>query len=484
MNLREILRDVDVMKINGDDNIEIDDIKYNSEDVTVNDIFVAIKGTHTDGNIFIDDAIRKGASCIIHEGENTYTGVTDIVVENSRKALAQISDRFYLSPSKDINLIGITGTNGKTTVSYLIKSILEASGEKTGLMGTISYAIEDESVDAPLTTPESLEIQRFLYKTRSKGARFAVMEVSSHALKQNRTFGLAFSGAVFTNLSRDHLDYHKSMEDYRDTKLKLFRQVDPDSGFIVINDDDPVSDIIRKTINTHCIGYSVNKKSDIYPLSSEVSFNGTNITAQTPVGEITIHSKLVGGFNIYNILASIGTGIGLNINTETIKKGIENVEGVQGRAETIECGQKFKIIIDYSHSPDSVRNILSAVKPLTVGKVIAVLGCGGDRDEGKRPLMGSIVSEYADIPVITSDNPRTEDPIKIIDGMIEGIERKEKIIILPDRKEAIIKALSIAGDNDTVLILGKGHENYQIIGRKKIHFSDREIASEYLLKLS
>ena len=483
MKLREILKEVDIIKIEGSDGIEINEIKYNSKEVAENDIFVAIKGTYTDGSRFIEDAIQRGASCIIHDSENTYPDVTDIVVSNSRKALAQISDRFFHSPSKDLNIIGITGTNGKTTVSYLIKSIIEASGYKAGLLGTIAYNMEDESIEAPLTTPESLEIQRFLNKARNMNAGYVVMEVSSHALKQDRTCGLRFSAGVFTNISRDHLDYHLTMDDYINSKLKLFKQIDTENGFAVINEDDPVSEKIRSITNANCIGYSLSKQSGIYPIFHNTSFDGIKLTAHTPTGNIEINSKLIGHFNIYNILSAIGVGTGLNFDKDTIKKGIEKVEGVSGRAEKIECGQKFRVIVDYSHTPDSVKNMLSAVKPLTAGKIIAVLGCGGDRDKGKRPMMGSIASEYADISVITSDNPRTEDPLEIINDIIKGIENRDDALIIPERKEAIEKALSIAQDKDTVLILGKGHENYQIIGKNKVHFDDKEIVSEFLTKI-
>jgi len=483
MKLKDILKNVDVIGIRGSEDIEIKNIKYNSKNVEKGDIFAAIKGESLDGHNFIDDAIARGASAVIHQNNRIIPQVTDIVVSDSRKALALISDKFYGSPSKNLKLIGITGTNGKTTVSYLVKNIIEASGLKTGLLGTISYRIEEECIDATLTTPESLEIHSFFDRIKKKKANYAVLEVSSHALKQNRIYGLKFTSAVFTNISRDHLDYHQNMEDYINSKLKLFNQLDDKNSFAVINIDDPISEKIIKGINAEYFGYSISKKSDIYPIYYNLNFDGILINAYTPKGDIKIDSRLIGYFNIYNILAAVGVGIGLNIDKNIIKEGIENVEQIPGRIEKLKIGQKFDVIIDYSHTPDSLLNVISTVKKLTKRDVIAVFGCGGDRDKGKRPLMGRIASDNADIVIITSDNPRTENPQQIIVDIVKGIEKKENVILLPDRKEAIIKALSIAEEYDTVLILGKGHENYQIIGKDKIHFNDKEVALDFLKQM-
>ena len=482
MNLKKLLENVDIIEIRGNNDIEIENIKYNSKDVEMGDIFVAIKGSHFDGHNFIEDAIKKGACAVVHQNNKTYSNITNIVVSESRKALAQLSDRFYNSPSKSLKLIGITGTNGKTTTSYLIKSIIETSGEKVGLLGTISYRIENECIDASLTTPESLEMHSFFNKINKLKAKYAVLEVSSHSLKQNRTYGLKFHSAVFTNISRDHLDYHQNMEDYINSKLMLFAQLDDKGSFAIINTDDVVSERIIKNVKRNYFNYSITKKSDIYPINYEINFNGIRLTANTPKGEININSKLIGSFNIYNILAAIGVGIGLDIDSDAIKRGIELIENVPGRAEKLELRQKYNIIIDYSHTPDSLFNIISTMKRITKGRVIAVFGCGGDRDKGKRPIMGRIAEENADITIITSDNPRTEDPNQIISDIVQGIKKKENIIQIPDRKKAIFKALSIAEESDSVLILGKGHETYQIIGNKKIHFNDKEVVTEFFKK--
>ncbi len=478
MKLKEIIKDVEILKKSGNEDIEIKNIKYNSKNVEKGDIFVAIKGMLSDGHKYIEDAVKKGASAVIHENNGLHPDIVNIKVPDSRKALALISDRFFNSPSKNLNLIGITGTNGKTTISYLIKNIIEASGEKCGLMGTISYKIDDESDDAVLTTPESYEIHSFLNRIRNKNASYAVLEVSSHALKQNRTYGLTFNTAVFTNISRDHLDYHPDMEDYIESKLKLFDQ-EPHTS--IINIDDPVhKKIIKK--NIYCIGYAISRLADIFPLKFDYSLDGINLIADTPRGMIEINSKLIGYFNIYNILAAVGAGISLNINNDIIKKGIENTEPISGRTEKIEHGQKFNVIIDYSHTPDSIFNVISTVKKITPGRVIAVFGCGGDRDKGKRQIMGKIAYENADKVIVTSDNPRTEKPDKIIKEITAGIDNPKDVLTIPDRKKAITKALTLAEENDSVLILGKGHETYQIIGKKRIHFSDKEIAENFLEK--
>ncbi len=481
MKLKEIIKDLAILEKHGSEDVEIKNIRYNSKNVQKGDIFVAIKGTLSDGHNYIEDAVKKGASVVIYQNNSIHHDITNIKVNDSRKTLAQISDRFFNSPSKDLKLIGITGTNGKTTVSYLIKNIIEASGSNAGLMGTILYKIGDESVDASLTTPESPEIHSFLNKVKNKNAEYVVLEVSSHALKQNRTYGLKFDLAVFTNISRDHLDYHPNMEDYIESKLKLFNQLNNKYSKAVINSDDPVSERIAIK-DLKIIKYAAKKNTDISPMEYRLSFKGIWLKVNTPLGIMEINSKLIGYFNIYNILAAIGAGISLNLDKNTIKEGIEKTEQISGRAEKLEVAQKFNVIIDYSHTPDSVFNIISTVKKITSGKVIALFGCGGDRDRGKRPLMGKIASENADIIIVTSDNPRTEKPDEIIKNIVEGISNLENVIILPDRKEAIIKALTIAEEYDSVLILGKGHENYQIIGKDKIPFSDKEIAVDFLKK--
>ena len=479
MKLKEIIKDLDILEKHGSEDVEIKNIRYNSKNVQKGDIFVAIKGTLSNGHNYIEDAVKKGASVVIHQNNSIHHDITDIKVNDSRKTLALISDRFFNSPSNDLKLIGITGTNGKTTVSYLIKNIIEASGGETGLMGTILYKIGDESVDALLTTPESLEIHSFLNKVKNKNADYVVLEVSSHAIKQNRIYGLKFDSAVFTNISRDHLDYHPNMKDYIESKLKLFNQLNNKYSKAVINLDDPVSERIAKK-DLIFIGYAINKTADISPMEYKLSFKGIWLKVKTPLGIIEINSKLIGYFNIYNILAAIGAGISLNFDSNAIREGIEKTEQISGRAEKLEIAQKFNVIIDYSHTPDSIFNIISTVKKITAGRVIALFGCGGDRDRGKRPLMGKIASENADITIITSDNPRTEKPDKIIKDIVEGISNLKNIIILPDRKKAIIKALTIAEEFDSVLILGKGHENYQILEKSKIPFSDKEIAVGFL----
>ncbi len=461
--------------------IEINNIQYDSRNILPGDLFVAIKGETSDGHEFIDAAIDKGAAAVICENDIPGITIPSVKVSNSRKALALVSSSYYDNPGKSMKLIGITGTNGKTSTAYLLDNILQTTGYSTGLLGTIKYRAGEEEFQAKWTTPESLEMQLLLSKMREKKAWATVMEVSSHALEQNRIEGLVFETVVFTNLSQDHLDYHRSMERYADAKKRLFRQVDSQKGENVINGDDPVGFEMAKQNHRPVLTYSMDQgKADVFPDSVSYSSKGVRANLNSPVGKINIQSCMVGSHNLYNIMAAVGAGISLGISRENLEAGINGSAQVPGRLESVNAGQPFPVLVDYAHTPDAMEKAITAVRPLVDGRLIVLFGCGGDRDRDKRPQMGRIGEKGADIAILTSDNPRTEDPQQIINDVLEGISDKKGLKVIIDRKEAIHYSLEIAEENDWVLLLGKGHETYQILGTERIDFDDREIAKTFI----
>ena len=473
-------------------NLEIKGISYNSKSVKPGDIFVAIPGSKTDGNYFIPEAIQGGAIAIVSNKKlNLFTLIPNIITPNPRQALAAISNHFFQYPSRHLKVIGITGTNGKTTTAYLLKSILEKAGSRVGLLGTIEYIIGERQIPAPVTTPESYDLQNYFSQMLKSKIAYAVIEVSSHSLVLNRVFGIKFHRAVFTNVTRDHLDFHKTPNRYRQAKAILFEQLSQES-IAILNLDDPVSKYYAKrtpaqVIGYHLIGKPYFGKSREIRLSStiatslvqaeieESSIQGNSITLKTPIGETSLYSPLIGQHNVYNILAASATAISLGIPVDIIKEGIEAVNMMRGRLEFVRTNTDYSVMVDFAHTDDALRNILLSLKPIVKGRIITVFGCGGDRDRGKRPLMGKVVSKYSDLFVITSDNPRSEDQLKIIKDIKRGIKRKRGYYIEPDRYEAIKKALSLARKNDLVLIAGKGHETYQIFKNTVKPFDDCEV---------
>lgn len=487
MRLSELLKGLDSTIIQGRLDADIQGIRYNSRMVMPGDLFVALPGQKTNGHCFIDEAAGRGAiAFLIGKGRNliSKTGITIIEVADTRRTLAIVANRFYDYPSRSMVLIGITGTNGKTTSSYLIKNILEAAGKRVGLIGTISYQIADELLPASHTTPESADLQEILAKMRNKGLKYVVMEVSSHALAQDRVFGTEFDVALFTNLTQDHLDFHITMEDYYNAKLKLFHLL-KSKGDIkvrgVINRDDSWGSRIIEGLKTTYLSYSLSDKGEITPRDISLGVDGISFTAVTPAGEFDIKSKLVGNHNLQNILASIGVAVAMDIPVSAIQNGIANVKKVPGRFERISEGQDFEVFIDYAHTEDALRRLLSMANDVSKGKIIIVFGCGGERDRGKRPKMGKAASELSDLMIITSDNPRGEDPLKIIEEIetgIVGMKRGVDYLVIEDRKRAIDAAIDHASPGDIVILAGKGHEDYQIIGRRRIDFDDRNIARD------
>lgn len=487
MRLGDLLRGLDQAIIDGNPDTEISGVRYDSRMVAPGDLFVAMPGQKADGHQFLDEAIRRGAAALFVGKERkpiSKAGIAVVEVPDTRRALAIASNIFYGFPSRSMVLIGITGTNGKTTSSYLIKGILEAAGKRVGLIGTISYQMGGEQIPAPHTTPESADLQEILAKMRDRGLEYVVMEVSSHALEQDRVFGTVFDIALFTNLTQDHLDFHITMEEYFRAKLRLFQDLKP-KGTIkirgVINLDDIWGRQIIGEMKFPYLSYSLSDKGDIIARECLSGSDGASFAAVTPVGKFGIKSKLAGRHNLQNILASIGVACALDIPVKAIQDGISGVENVPGRLEKVSEGQDFEVFVDYAHTEDALRNLLSLAKEISRGKIITVFGCGGDRDRGKRPKMGKAARDMSDIMIITSDNPRGEDPLVIIEEIetgISGLKRGKDYFVVEDRRSAIEMAIDLAMPGDTVILAGKGHEDYQIIREKRLHFDDREVARE------
>ncbi len=491
--LINIINELTVKEIYGNTDINITGVEYDSRKIKPGNVFVAIKGYREDGNAYIAQAVNSGARAVISSvKQEEVKGIARVVVDDPRAALAIVSGAYYGYPSDKLNVIGITGTNGKTTVSYLVESILSANKEKAGVFGTVGYRMGAKVMPAPNTTPESRDLQELLSKLVEKGFGSAVLEVSSHALAQGRVEGIEFDAAVFTNLTRDHLDFHGSMDNYLDAKMKLFSGLGKGTGkkgekVAVINNDDAASARIKESIKTKIITYALEKEADITASGIKLKLNGTEFTVNNNLAgwDIEVSLPLAGRFNVYNALASAALGAGRQVPPDIIKKGLEGVRRVPGRFETINEGQPFSVVVDYAHTDDSLDRLLKSCRQLKAKRIITVFGCGGDRDRGKRPLMGEAAVRNSDYVIVTSDNPRTEDPDKIILDIETGMKRlnKDNYKVVKDRKEAIEKAIMMADRGDIVVIAGKGHENYQVLGSRRIHFDDREIAGSILKQM-
>jgi UDP-N-acetylmuramyl-tripeptide synthetase len=473
MQLSKLINGIDASKYNFKD-VEIKSLEFDSRKVKPQSLFIAIKGKRFDGHKFIEEAEKNGAGAIITQ-KHVQTDLPQIVVPDTRQILGELTRKFY-GDFKDLIKIGITGTNGKTTTSFLIHSILQEAGKKPGLIGTIYY-IGEQSVKAVRTTPESLDIFKMLDQFRKNGARAVVMEVSSHALSLKRVDEIQFQIAVFTNLSQDHLDFHKTIEEYKKAKMRLFLLLDED-GCAVFNKDDSASETIESMHLNKMITYGVENKGDIYGQISKDSLEGLEVEVFESKDKYKIHSKLIGSFNIYNILAAFAVGRAVGLESDTIVRGIENLAYVKGRMERV----VDNIFVDYSHTPSAIENALMSLKNYAKGRLIIVFGCGGDRDKDKRPKMGAIASQLADFVVITSDNPRSESPSRIIKDIEPGI-KGDNYKIIEDRQEAIEYSIANKKPEDIVLIAGKGHEEYQIIGDKVIDFDDAKVARQCIENL-
>jgi len=499
VRLSELIGSIPVKQITGASGKDpvIGSIHYRCQAVTPGGLFVAIPGHAADGHDFIDTAFSHGAAAVIAQRPVRSPGVV-VTVEDSRKALSAVAAAFYGHPSATLCTVGITGTNGKTTTAYLIESILTAAGRRVGVIGTINYRYGGKTFQNPVTTPESLDLQRILAEMRTAGMTHAVMEVSSHGIDLSRIAHCLFDLGVFTNLSQDHLDYHGTMDAYRGCKQRLFTEYLPQKpgARAVINADDRLGrELIEKRV-VPVLTFGRDPENDIRAETPRQDLDGISATLITPGAKLRFRSLLVGAHNIENILAAAGTGVSLGVAPETIRQGIEALTAVPGRLERIPNAIGRSVFVDYAHTPDALENVLKALKAISSGRIICIFGCGGDRDRKKRPLMGKIAGVYADLAIVTSDNPRSEPPLAIIEQIRQGLIRKSPHAYTPgdlcagfsakghlieaDRKKAIFQGIFVSAPGDAVIIAGKGHETYQIVGKETLPFDDRAVAQAAL----
>ncbi|MFZ5651468.1 MAG: UDP-N-acetylmuramoyl-L-alanyl-D-glutamate--2,6-diaminopimelate ligase [Bacillota bacterium] len=489
MNLKDLIEELAVLRVEGSDEIEIKGISYDSRTVEPGFLFVAIEGYKADGHHYVTQAVEAGAAAVMAQKEvDVPSGVTLVKAENTRVGLAQVSAAFYGHPCRRMRMVGVTGTNGKTTTTNLIASVYRSAGRKVGLIGTIANYIGDRKLDVSHTTPESTDLQKLLREMVDEKVEVAVIEVSSHALQLERVMGCEYDVAVFTNLTQDHLDFHRDMGEYFEAKAKLFRYVG--SGVkegpkhVVVNRDDPHAERMMSVARVPVITYGLSEKAHFKAVDVKVTGHGCSFTVVSEkYGSLKLNMKLTGLFNVYNTLAAYAAGVAGGLSPHEIKGALEQVRGIPGRFELVDRGQDFTVAVDYAHTPDGLENILKAARAVSGGKIITVFGCGGDRDRTKRPVMGEIAGRYSDLPIITSDNPRTEDPLGIIRDIEEGIKKVMQpgnYRVIPDRRDAIRAAIDAARKGDMVVIAGKGHEDYQIVGDSKFHFDDREEAGRAL----
>ena len=502
MKLSQLIKGVDIINSPADDAGEVSTLCYAADKCEDSSMFVAVRGLAHDGHDFIADAINRGARYIVHEKDISIpSGVIAIKVMSSRRALGALAKNYFENPSACLCLVGVTGTNGKTTTTYILESILAAAGFKCGVIGTVNYRYNNKTYPAPNTTPESYEMQKILRTMADDGVTHVIVEVSSHALDLKRVDDCDFDLGVFTNLTHEHLDYHLTMENYFQAKKRLFAEVLPLSKKdhpqkMIINSDDKWGQIILKDVALPALTYGVEKNNAVRAVSYELSLSGIKANIDLAGVNISIQTPLVGKFNIYNILAAVAAAKALQISEALIKSGIENMSYVPGRLERIDSSFDFTVLIDYAHKPDALKQVLQNLSEFKKKRIITVFGCGGNRDTGKRPLMGKAATFYSDLTIVTSDNPRLEDPLEIIAEIEKGIDsnkiKKADVdhlsayrdthyyVVIPDRRKAIEKAIMEAQPEDIVLIAGKGHEDYQILGTKKISFDDRIVAAQAL----
>lgn len=483
MKLADLLRDVPVREISGDAGVEITSVTPDSRLVGKGALFVAIPGTAKDGTAFIPQAIERGAAAILAQASPAIQAPpATVVVDDARAALALIAANLHGRPADKLSLVGVTGTSGKTTTARMIESVFDALHEPVGLIGTIEYRAGDERLVADRTTPDAVVLQEWFAKMVDAGVKHAVMEVSSHALALKRTHGLKFAAAVFTNLSREHFDFHKDFEDYFAAKRILFDQIDRTKQTAVVNIDDDYGRRLAAEFGDSALTFGRNANADVHPAEDfSISVDGLRGTVRTPRGDIRVESPLLGLPNLYNWLGAIGAAVVVGIPTAAIEEGIRNLKSVRGRFERV--GESTPtVIVDYAHKPDALEKLLHAVREIAGPRRLKIVfGCGGDRDRGKRPQMGGIAARLADEVIVTSDNPRGEEPQAIIDEIAGGIASGNSLKIA-DRREAIARTIAEAGDDDVIVIAGKGHETYQVIGDQVVHFDDREEAEIALKK--
>jgi UDP-N-acetylmuramoyl-L-alanyl-D-glutamate--2,6-diaminopimelate ligase len=503
VRLRDVLKNVDTLQTEGNLSGDVSSICYDSRQCRENALFVAVPGLKYDGHDYIPEAVARGAKFIVHERDyKPPAGVAAVKVSDCRRTLGALGKNYFRNPSSDLCLIGITGTNGKTTITFLLESILEAAGFRAGVLGTVNYRFNGKILPAPNTTPESFEMQKILRTMADDGITHVIAEVSSHAVDLRRVDDCSFDMGIFTNLSQDHLDYHSTMETYFQAKKRFFSEVLPGSPkrpkFMIINGDDPWGRRLLNEIGNELTSrtYGVEIRSDMTADPFTFSLKGIKAKIHTDQTSFAVHSPLIGKFNLYNIMAAAMAAVSLNVPEKSIRKGIAKLKKVPGRLEKISRSGEPTVFVDYAHTDDALRRVLQNLSVFRNRKIITVFGCGGDRDRGKRPLMGHAAVSLSDITIVTSDNPRTENPLSIISEIEVGIRdisikrflpeelnvdvNEKGYTVIPDRKKAIVKAVTMADSLDIVLIAGKGHEDYQIIGEKRMPFDDRKIARNAL----
>ena len=466
-------------------------VAYDSRRVEAGGLFVAVPGFKQDGRRFIPEALHRGATAVVAEGEDPLPGTDHgrILVSSSREALAWLSDAYFDHPSERLTVVGITGTNGKTTTSYLVEALLRAKGMRTGVVGTIQYRVGDERIPAGQTTPEPVELQSLLARMVEAGVQGVAMEVSSHALALHRVDGIAFDVAVFTNLTQDHLDFHGTLDAYRRAKARLFTLLATGGKprpTAVINADDPAGRSMCAGLDLPTLTYGFDPGAQVRQRRCTSGIEGIFLEAETPEGPCSLRSPLIGEHNVMNLLAACGVGLALGMNPSSVASALESVPSVPGRFERVEAGQPFLLVVDYAHTPDALQRVLVTARKLTGARLGVVFGCGGDRDRGKRPIMGEIAARLCDRVWVTSDNPRSEDPLAIMREIETGLRgigpASDRYVMIPDRRAAIRAAIEWARPGDEIVIAGKGHEAYQIIGSELFPFDDRAMARQILLE--